>query len=401
MKDVSAKTLTITYLIALAIVAGLSIACHVVLQRELGVGHRSAALINLSGRQRMLSQRIAGTAAQYQFGEASAQQDLIVATEEFARDHNQLLAEVNAAGSDDAGNARIRSLYNDGPTSLDVTSRSFIATARQVAALPSGSAAARPLLAALFASARYPLLHDLDTVVTLRQQDSEARIQRLQRLQNVILAVVLLTLMIEALAIFRPMVGRIVAYTTRLFTLATTDSLTGCSNRRSFMDAGLREVERAQRNAKPVSLLAIDLDHFKSINDTYGHAGGDAVLCAICERFGKELRQTDVLGRLGGEEFGAILPGVDLLDAQLIAVRLRAAVESMTVLHNGARIRVTVSIGLSDLASCSDESISAMLSKADTALYAAKHAGRNRVAIAPPDTAKVFPRTATVTPIRA
>ena len=166
----------------------------------------------------------------------------------------------------------------------------------------------------------------------------------------------------------------------RLFDLATTDTLTGCANRRHLVDRANQMVALAHRSGHPVCLLIADLDHFKRINDTYGHIGGDTVLCAAARIYMAHVRTSDILARIGGEEFAILMPGTDKEGALTMAERLRQAVADMIVDVNGQGVRVTVSMGLAMLKA--DETFDDLFARGDEALYAAKHAGRNQVAVA-------------------
>ncbi len=164
--------------------------------------------------------------------------------------------------------------------------------------------------------------------------------------------------------------------------MGTTDYLTGISNRRHFMGTGQKELSRAQRYGKSLSLIMIDFDRFKDINDTYGHAAGDEVLKAIAGLCVGQLRESDIMGRMGGEEF-AILPlESDQEQAIQLAERIRASAGELAVpLGDGQSIGCTLSIGVSSL-SDTVEDLDQLLKKADEALYRAKEAGRNRVVLA-------------------
>ncbi|MDR3042737.1 MAG: PAS domain S-box protein [Desulfovibrio sp.] len=162
---------------------------------------------------------------------------------------------------------------------------------------------------------------------------------------------------------------------------ATTDPLTGIRNRRQFFVDAEREMGRAVRYGRPLAVLMLDLDRFKRVNDRYGHHAGDAVLLGCVQACQQALRDTDILGRLGGEEFAAVLLETDLDDALVAAERLRRAVEEMDVPFSGQRLRCTVSIGLA-LRGPGDSALDDILRRADSALYAAKEAGRNRVMLA-------------------
>jgi diguanylate cyclase (GGDEF)-like protein len=164
---------------------------------------------------------------------------------------------------------------------------------------------------------------------------------------------------------------------------AQTDPLTGVLNRRSIVERLEAACARAQARGLPISLLFIDLDHFKEINDTRGHAAGDACLHAIIRPIQAELRQSDVIGRYGGEEFIVILSSADVAAARPIAERIRARVAETRVEGFGEPIQLTCSIGVatSDMLGVWGENL---IARADAAVYAAKKSGRNRVQVAAP-----------------
>lgn len=160
--------------------------------------------------------------------------------------------------------------------------------------------------------------------------------------------------------------------------LAQKDALTQVANRRYFMEHATREMTRGDRFREPQSILMIDIDHFKRVNDTYGHDVGDQVLISIATGCSNALREFDIFGRLGGEEFGALLLNTDAEAAQTLAERLRARAEEIVVETEKGPVRVTVSIGLVSFLG-GGEPIESRLKTADAALYKAKDAGRNRV----------------------
>lgn len=162
--------------------------------------------------------------------------------------------------------------------------------------------------------------------------------------------------------------------------LATTDSLTGVNNRRHFMEIAAMELERARRHFHPLSALMLDIDHFKSVNDAYGHAAGDEVIKTVARICQSMLRTGDAMGRLGGEEFALILPETSLEGAHVLADRLRHAVEQTAAKSQSGDIHFTASIGVAQLLA-HDHLIEALLSRADDALYEAKRAGRNKVCL--------------------
>jgi diguanylate cyclase (GGDEF)-like protein len=158
--------------------------------------------------------------------------------------------------------------------------------------------------------------------------------------------------------------------------LATVDALTGLRNRRWLDDAFARHIVRATRTSQPASLLMIDIDHFKRLNDEHGHAAGDGVLRRVAQAFASSLRPVDLLARYGGEEFAVLLPGLDLQAAFAVAERLRQAVgnERPTTWPP-----VTVSIGVASLRA--GETFARLLTRADEALYRAKESGRNQTSV--------------------
>ena len=161
--------------------------------------------------------------------------------------------------------------------------------------------------------------------------------------------------------------------------LANTDALTGLANRRRFMKALDQEVERAQRYARPLSLVLLDLDNFKKVNDTHGHAAGDDVLRAAAEVLRSVCRDLDLAARLGGEELALLLPETDAAGAGTVAERVRKRMEATSHLSAvGGTFSVTASIGVASL-SMGTDSGEVLLQTADEALYRAKKGGRNRV----------------------
>lgn len=168
--------------------------------------------------------------------------------------------------------------------------------------------------------------------------------------------------------------------------LAMIDSLTGIYNRRAFMGRAEQEYAIAQRNRLPLALLMLDIDHFKLINDEYGHPTGDAVLVEVARILGSRLRKQDTLGRFGGEEFCILLPATDIGGAMILAEKIRAAVAGTVLLTRPREISVTISIGVtvcqSDCANCT-QSFQKLIDDADAALYHAKRDGRNRAFMLP------------------
>ncbi|MDX1692179.1 MAG: GGDEF domain-containing protein [Ketobacteraceae bacterium] len=161
--------------------------------------------------------------------------------------------------------------------------------------------------------------------------------------------------------------------------LSRRDGLTNVWNRRYLMEIFEREVQVAKRNRAPISFIMIDLDHFKKINDEYGHKMGDRALECAAAVLKNALRTTDSLGRYGGEEFAVVLPDCSITAAREVAERCREAVEATTVEYNGCAIQLTASVGATTVIDPADVGIDTIIERADQALYKSKGAGRNRV----------------------
>ncbi len=164
--------------------------------------------------------------------------------------------------------------------------------------------------------------------------------------------------------------------------LAVQDPVTEVPNRRGFFNALTPWLALARRPGLPTGLIHVDLDHFKRVNDSYGHPAGDTVLRAVVETVGKQLRDSDLLGRLVGVEFAILLPRTSLDDSVMVAERIRAAIEATPVKSARALINLTVSLGVTTIRP--DDSTTSLFKRADEALRMAKSAGRNRVVQAAP-----------------
>jgi diguanylate cyclase (GGDEF)-like protein len=162
--------------------------------------------------------------------------------------------------------------------------------------------------------------------------------------------------------------------------LANRDPLTQLRNRRSFLDIAGQEIARARRKSLPMSVLVIDIDHFKQLNDDHGHAVGDEVLVQVAAELRKTLREQDVICRWGGEEFVAMITEADGAQAELIAERARTAIEATRFAHEGTELPLSITIGVAQLAESLD--IEEAIDAADQAMYQGKRTGRNRVEVA-------------------
>jgi diguanylate cyclase (GGDEF)-like protein len=162
--------------------------------------------------------------------------------------------------------------------------------------------------------------------------------------------------------------------------MALTDSLTGLLNRRGFFNFASREFDRSQRVGKPLSVIMLDIDHFKNINDAYGHTFGDEVLQILAQNCMTHVRKVDLLGRFGGDEFIILLPDTRASRAKMIAERIRQCFEESDFVVEGGAVKFTASFGIAQT-NHSNQPLNDLISKADTALYASKQKGRNRVEV--------------------
>jgi two-component system cell cycle response regulator len=167
-------------------------------------------------------------------------------------------------------------------------------------------------------------------------------------------------------------------YHEEIHRLTITDGLTHVANKRHFTDFLEREISRSARHARPLSLVLLDVDHFKRVNDEYGHLAGDRVLHGIASVVAKQVRREELLARTGGEEFAIVLPETTIEEAALFSERIRAEVERASFDYDGEPLRATISLGAAALEK--GETLESLFARADSNLYRAKEGGRNRVA---------------------
>ncbi len=371
------RRLTIAYLAGLTLIALLSGGVHVLLDRAISQQRDSATVINVAGRQRMLSQRIGLLASDLYHGDTAARAPLIEAVTLMRRSENALILGGDLGITHPLSPA-VRPTYFDGPAPLDRSVRSFVETASRFAQSspqPGGDAPAD--YSALQAATHAVLLPSLDHAVSVLEAEANARVDRLRAGQTAVLLTLLITLSLEAMFIFRPLVERVRLFVGTLYELATRDALTGLANRRHFIENATREIALARRAQKPLFAVLIDLDHFKRINDTHGHAVGDLVLRRFADVATANLRGTDMISRIGGEEFALVLSEMDFSGARTVAEKLCSIIAGD---HSEGLPGFTISAGISMLQP-NDQGIDDLLRRADGALYTAKREGRNRVAL--------------------
>ncbi len=377
----------ITYIFALSLIAAFTIAFHFLTDSIVHQQQTTAAVVNLSGRQRMLSQRIAKIALEraghYNLRpDAESQQAMLAAINLMDTSHHKLLYGSQPDGLTGPSSQAVRNVYLSPPYTLDLRMQDFLAHARTVAGRsPDQLSLHDPDLLALEQAAQQPLLDALDAAVNANQQTSESSIRTLRKILTSLTLLMLIILMLEALFLYRPLFKRLARAHVELIEAGRTDPLTGCLNRRAFTQEAHGAVARARELSQPLAVMMIDIDRFKNVNDRHGHPVGDRVINSVVGTLLDTIRATDVLCRMGGEEFAVMLPSEAIDSAAEIADRIRGAVAERTIpLDNegSSYLNITISIGVAVL-EYTDESLFDVLGRADKALYRAKASGRNRV----------------------
>lgn len=374
------RTLSYGYIAALSIIAAMSFCIYLFLNQVIAEQNSSSLIV--SARQAKLSQRVALHASQYVEDRSAFNRQLLEdSLELFSRSHYEFAGHSGGAGASGGMPETVRAVFFDLPYKLDDKAKKYIA---ETEAFLADDAARQTRdnrhFKYMVQASSGPLINALDAAVMAYEADSYGKISRLQSYQRAALFVIFAALVAEALFIFMPLVRRVREYAGKLEMLALTDPLTGIDNYRNFMQKGLKEVKRGIRLVKPLSVAITDIDHFKDINDKYGHNAGDEVLREFASTVKKCLRLEDDLGRIGGEEFGLLMPHTKLSDARTVAERIRKTVEITPVVYNGREIYLTVSTGIAE-ANPKVMNIDHVLNAADKALYEAKKKGRNAVEI--------------------
>ncbi|NCC21531.1 MAG: GGDEF domain-containing protein [Alphaproteobacteria bacterium] len=321
------RFLTIGYVAALTIIAAMSICIHVFLDQVIAEQNNSSAVV--AARQAKLSQRIALHASDYIADPTTIlRQQIEDEIDLMGYSHAGLLSGSSSLNLPPDKPADIQKIYEDLPYRLDYHVRTFLDEARAFLEVPPGQLKeSNAHYQYIVGASQGPLSAALDAAVTAYENDSVEKIAHLQSYQRMALFVIFATLVAEAFLIFMPLVRRVEEYASKLEMLASTDPLTGIDNYRSFMQKGLKEIRRSVRLSKPLCVCVLDLDFFKDINDKYGHGVGDTVLREFSITVQKCLRVEDEVGRVGGEEFGLLLPHTRLSDAQTVAERIRRIIE--------------------------------------------------------------------------
>lgn len=366
------------YICALALIACVTIISHYKISALIGTNEGFSELINVAGRQRMLSQRILSLGFQYtQSPKLNLKNDIIDSLALLLKSNN-LLKEpfLKIPQKPSFYEMSMHELYFVGPSSIDSYVKRLEAHVKTLIETNSQAEQQKQLnLIAAFVNTKF--LSKLDAAVSQYQRESETRIQRLDFIQGILLIIVLVTLVLEAVYIFRPMFNRMIKFIQELNKISLTDELSGLGNRRSFNEAYQNQIERAVRYNQVCTLIIIDIDHFKQINDKFGHSCGDKVIKSMGKQLTQALRNVDRCFRIGGEEFALLLPLVSLEESNQILERLREKISHIKIKSDGGElISFTASIGISEI---NKHNHTRVFEQADIALYKAKEGGRNKV----------------------
>jgi len=372
-----ARGMTRSYLLALVLFVLAMVAIVPLLEGTVSQGRDGVARLNLVGRIDHDTLRALVLARSAAAGDPQAADAFAVSVDRIGQ-LSRVLLDGGAMGLAAPLGPGFRSLpFRDAPGFADGL-EGFVGQAQALAErlreAPEIDAAAR--LAARYDLALKPALDNLGRALAIAATQDMAEMSRRHR---VALLLVLLLLVAEGAIIFRPAVLRARRRVAALEDMARRDSLTGLPNRRALLEAVERQGRLDRREGQPSALLMIDFDRFKQLNDGHGHDAGDAALRRFAAIAAETLRTTDTIGRIGGEEFAVLLPGVDGGQAVAVAEKLRQAVAEDRLVSSP---RVTVSIGITTLVQ--GETVEETLRRADRGLYRAKAAGRNRVTLADP-----------------
>lgn len=376
------------YLLALVLIGALSLVSHIaqdaIVQKNQFIGSK----LNVGGRQRMYSQRIAWKAQQLMAVDNwetpagnALRKELYDSAEAMQLAHQRLLSKEFHWAENSPLAPKLETLYFNGPNALNALCQDYVRLAKNISKSSSKTEAQR-YYEELLPLAQQTLLDSFEEAMEMYQKNMELQIKAIRFNSAIALWVLMITLALEALLIFVPVLAKIQQQEDKLNELAQTDPLTGCFNRRSLFNTATQIMRLAKRNNHPVSVIVMDIDFFKKVNDCYGHGTGDEVIKKVAETAQGLIRQSDLIGRMGGEEFAIILSNASEAQAAVVAEKIRTNIEGRTFYFKGASFSITLSMGVAAYTNQSDHNFDdpdSLIQKADTALYVAKNTGRNQV----------------------
>jgi len=397
MKNRSLSNLTRTYVLALGLIAFLTLAIFISMHQFILTQTDSARLVNLSGSQRWLSQKISLLSVELVYETNTSVQNqlrtqLQDTTEQMQETCQELICGDPRMIFPAHLSLQMQKMYFNPPTNVKTRINRYTSEAQALAKEPTNLLIPdNPHLIYLLQNSE-TLLESLNQIVSLYQQESEAKIQSLQMLETISAVIILLTLAFLGLYIFRPLANTLLKERTQLEQvnqeldfLSSVDGLTLIANRRQFDQFLTQTWLLAARNTEPIALIMCDIDFFKAYNDHYGHLQGDECLKKVAAVLKKSIkRPSDLVARYGGEEFAVVLPNTDAAGAANVAETLRDNVESLEIPHLSSSVtpKVTISLGVAVGHATFGVLPETLIESADNALYQAKKNGRNRCVLA-------------------
>lgn len=378
---ITKKALWIVYAIAFLLLIGSITTSHFVADRIVQKQNLYASVIDISGRQLMLSQRITGLIVETFLLPNSLERNLLIHRIDQSID---LMDESHRSLTDNGHEAVTEAttqLYFSSASNIDSQVMAFLTEARRLRNLAANEQQANPSELRLFAEQGFSyLLPQLNSVLEHYQLDAEEKLTGLRQLNIGLWLFTLGVICLELLMIFRPLIRRLDEMQRELESIGHTDPLTGCWNRSALMKDGNMMWSLSRRQNRSFSVIICNIDNFKRINDTYGHGIGDEAIIEFAQTCLEGLRDSDLYGRVGGEEFIIILPYTETSGAAAVAERIRKAQEVKTVDTQGVSFKMTASFGVAKIGP-DDNTLQSLIDLAYQALYSAKENGRNRVEV--------------------
>ncbi len=375
------------YLSSLAAIALLVAASHIVID---SIAYEESLMIevnDIGGRQRMLSERIVHLLLEFAVEKDANERANIVklieqANNAFNETHKLLIRGQISNGDTVVFKNNIDDLFFGHPKYLDEKARIFMYNTREVLKREWSPELISSFYLAELREATKEILHNgLDELAMLYTKNSQIRISRLRTVVASLLIAVIILVAGIGFFVFKPLFKRIIDQQDELHYLAYRDHLTEIHNRRSFFNEAEKIFQECRCTNLAFSVLFLDIDFLKVVNDTFGHAMGDIVIREIAQICQNNLTENDIMGRMGGDEFGILLPQHRLETATQVAEKLRQAMYKKEIPDINGSVKITLSIGVATIKN-RDNDIFELFSRADKNLYEAKNAGRNLIVAA-------------------
>ncbi len=339
---------------------------------------------DIGGRQRMLSERVVHLLLEYAMEQDAVTRGRTIeriqqSLQSFLETHYLLIRGQLSNGELVVFEDNIDTLFFGAPEYLDEQARLFVYNTRETLARKwSPELISSFYLRELRKASILSLHNGLQTLAKLYTQNSKARITHLRIVIAFLLSAIILLVIGIGIFVYKPLFKRIVSQQEEMHQLAYFDSLTNCHNRRSFLINADLEFDACRENRQSLSILFIDIDYLKTINDTFGHAMGDIAIQEITQICQNNLRDVDTLGRVGGDEFGILLPECDMENATHTAERMRQNMSEHSIPGIAGDMQLSISIGVATVIE-HDKNAYETINRADQNLYEAKRTGRNLI----------------------